>query len=63
MRTILTLRGLTLKGRNRIREHGIDWELLDCKDSRFLLVSGEEMRWIAARDDRDFEIIDSRTEK
>lgn len=62
----LILSGRTRHGRNRIREHGDEWELLEARDAvPALRVAGFSVRsvatgatrWIAQHDDRDFNIV------
>lgn len=60
---ILRLSGKTRKGKNRIREHGRDWDLIRVQDTVlftskpgpwYLVKAGEDMRWVHARDDENF---------
>lgn len=62
---VLTLAGKTLKGKNRIREHGERWTLIRQEErngERLLFVQAvkqtkyPEFRWIKAENDPDFEI-------
>ena len=66
---ILTLKGKTQKGKNRIREHGTSWQVrmdfksvpcLDDKPGLFIAPIGDDgsnSRWIRQVDDKDFEIL------
>jgi hypothetical protein len=40
---ILTLKGLTLKGKNRIREHGDKWEVLELRPGSVSRSPGPEL--------------------
>lgn len=65
---ILRLKGKTQKGKNRVRELGNEWELVERRDSvlfsqekgPWLLVvpvsNPEKPRWIHENNDVDFEI-------
>lgn len=52
------LKGKSLKGKNRIREHGEIWDVLVI-DREMLLESldKKDKRWVEQEDDKDFEII------
>lgn len=59
----VTLTSKTLKGRNRIREHGSQWRIIEvgnpqCFDGAEGLfieaVEGNHRRWIRMHDDPDF---------
>ena len=65
----MILKGITQKGKNRIREHGEFWVLVRTSDSvifnslpgQWFLVApcnnGSASRWIHSTNDKDFEII------
>ena len=56
------LRGRTLKGKNRIREHGDEWIVLNRNNAVLLVESTEsnpalrDLRWVMGVDDPDFEV-------
>lgn len=59
------LKGRTLKGKNRIREHGEIWNVLPSPvtpplpNSLFLeSVQTQETRWVHKTGDRDFDIVE-----
>lgn len=61
----VTLEGISQHGKNRIREHGTDWELLEKREevsalggkSGLLLRAPDgDARWIAEEDDQHFQI-------
>ena len=62
----LILRGISRHGKNRIAQHGINWEVRDKSNTvafttqpgPFLLLHSPDgdMRWIAAKDDPNFAI-------
>lgn len=62
---ILILRGKTLKGKNRIREHGTHWEIVDIANGvsclngspGFLIQTLDDLRWIKQENDQDFVIV------
>jgi hypothetical protein len=66
----MKLKGKTLKGKNRIRELGEDWDLVttansvlfDARPGPWLAVAPRskpnEWRWIHSRHDDNFEIVD-----
>ena len=67
---ILTLRGVSRKGKNRINEHGERWIVMSIRDSivtsqrcgPWLLVGSQkgklwDARWIQQNDDLNFKII------
>lgn len=66
MTKTLHLRGLTLKGRNRIREHGARWRVVREEPATICLrgqpgilvesVATGDARWIARHNDRDFAV-------
>jgi hypothetical protein len=60
MDTILTLNGITGKGKNRIREHGKKWRIIDGRHSELgILVQSmkdKDLRWI--RENVDYEIVE-----
>tara|TARA_R110000822_G_scaffold120690_4_gene254239 strand:+ start:1336 stop:1572 length:237 start_codon:yes stop_codon:yes gene_type:complete len=60
MDTILTLKGITGKGKNRIREHGTEWRIIDGRESELGIMvqslKDKDLRWI--RENVDFEIVD-----
>ena len=60
----IELRGKTLKGKNRVREHGTRAEILKGGDIMpfslrpgpwFLIRHGSDLRWIHGTDDTDFD--------
>ena len=60
------LKGKSRKGKNRIREHGDTWTILErrenvrcCIGPALLIKSadGKDLRWISERNDRDFDIM------
>ena len=65
----ITLKGKSLKGKNRIGQHGKEWEVVLITPTRVCLVSmnktfkmpdktwSTDMRWIDLPTDRDFEIV------
>ena len=56
---IITVKGKSLKGKNRIKEHGDKWVIIR-KGFRGLLVESEKTkywRWIDKHEDKDFEIL------
>lgn len=65
----MTLRGVSLKGKNRIREFGSEWELVEVMagngshlTDQVLVVATSDtrlnsLRWIKKTNDPDFEII------
>jgi hypothetical protein len=62
----MKLKGISLKGKNRIREHGDTWDVVEdsnnvpCLNNRpgFLIKSPDgDLRWIAKQDDDNFEIV------
>lgn len=69
---MIKLKGKTQKGKNRVREHGENWEVIRECDSvifsnepgpwGFIVPEGQDRadkgsRWINLRDDKDFEIL------
>ena len=67
MSRILRLRGISAKGKARIREQGTDWVVLAESDNIacsalsgpwLLIKSTLGMRWIQASNDKDFEIVE-----
>lgn len=65
----ITLRGKSLKGKNRIREHGATWAIVDYSNIAMCFnnqpawyvrseATGHE-RWIRQNDDRDFVIMEA----
>lgn len=54
---LVNVKGITLKGKNRVKEHGSDWEVIKYKDSNLLLksVKDEYLKWGPLP---DFEIIE-----
>lgn len=61
---MITLKGKTLKGKNRIREHGNRWVVVTPadpfhKDKILIHPEGNslELRWIHPVNDKDFEVI------
>jgi hypothetical protein len=69
---VLTLEGITLKGKNRVREHGFFWRVLRVGDSHslggfnhWLLIEPlgdkpRDTRWIDPRGDLNFVIKEDR---
>lgn len=61
----MIIKGKTQKGKNRIREWGSEWNILERKGDRIAIVSIKEqcnwsansVRWIEKNNDQDFEII------
>lgn len=63
---MLKLRGKTRKGKNRVKEHGEFWEILEekhadcCNGIGWLIIpkNGDEnaIRWINKTNDPDFEV-------
>lgn len=66
---IITLRGRSLKGKNRIRELGTEWDILSICEEDFafkkkgdlriapVLEDDHDARWIHPTQDKDFEIV------
>lgn len=61
----VTLEGISQHGKNRVREHGPDWELLERREevpalggkSGLLLRAPDgDVRWVAEEADKHFEI-------
>jgi len=70
MTVTLTLRGMTQKGKNRIKENGVKWEQLCAPrtskflgDGRWVMVhpvnhhNDNNDRWISFDNDKDFQIV------
>lgn len=56
-----TLKGKTLKGKNRIREHGNVWKIILEKDDSICVESLKNpnmCRWIDIKNDVDMEIVE-----
>ncbi len=68
--TIITLRGLSRHGKNRIREKGAEWKISDVREKvnfntpapgPFILLvseSSNDARWVSVRNDPNFEVIE-----
>jgi len=65
---ILTLKGITQKGKNRIRECGDKWKVIEEQEKNVFneygpwlfiepITDKEKFRWIHKNNDKDFEII------
>lgn len=59
----VTLEGISQHGKNRTREHGTDWELLEKREGvsalggktgLLLRAPDGDIRWVAEEDDRHF---------
>lgn len=63
--SILILRGISLKGKNRVKEHGDRWVLVESHPltpfpkNRYMIKSekSQTFRWISQINDPDFEIV------
>lgn len=57
----VTLKGKSLKGKNRVREHGSIWQVekeqLFRGSHALLLSAGTDQRWVLLENDPDFEIV------
>ena len=66
--TVITLKGLSRHGKNRIREKGAEWKVSDVRENvsfntaapgPFMLLvseSSNDARWVSVRNDPNFEI-------
>ncbi len=54
---VVSVKGLTQKGRNRVNEHGDKWVISRVKDTDVLLQSGDYLKWNYASNP-DFEIVE-----
>ena len=60
--TTITLKGITQKGKNRVREHGALWIVVDDSKTRrgnevlIESVTGTDGRWIKMENDPNFEV-------
>lgn len=61
---LLTLKAITHKGKNRIREWGDTWQVKDIVSNRLLITSfidkterQQSLRWIDSKNDSDFMIV------
>lgn len=65
MLRVLTLEGITLKGKNRVREHGKFWRVLKISDDMMPgmvciepVPRATDMRWINPLSDKHFKVVD-----
>lgn len=59
MKTV-TVKGKSLKGKNRIREHGEIWKVISEQSNKILIESfknSNNCRWVDLKNDSDMEII------
>lgn len=59
MKTV-TVKGKSLKGKNRIREHGEIWKVISEQSNKILIESfknSNNCRWVDFKNDSDMEII------
>lgn len=59
MKTV-TVKGKSLKGKNRVREHGETWKVISEQPNKILIESlknPNNCRWIDFKNDSDMEII------
>jgi len=56
---ILTLKGISQKGKNRINENGDKYKVEEVRGNKFLIrsVNGKDFRWIEKENDKNFEIV------
>ena len=69
--TLITLKGLSRHGKNRIHEKGAEWKVSDVRESvsfntpapgPFMLLvseSSNDARWVSVRNDPNFEIVEN----
>ena len=59
--TIYVLEGISQKGKNRINEHGNEWELIQFNELinkyKFQSIKTEYIRWAYAIEDEDFKVV------
>ena len=68
--TVITLKGKSRHGKNRIREKGAEWKVSDVREKvsyntpapgPFMLLvsqSSKDARWVSVRNDPNFEIVE-----
>ena len=68
---VITLKGLSRHGKNRIREKGAEWKVSDVREKvsfntpapgPFMLLvsqSSSDARWVSVRNDPNFEIVEN----
>ncbi len=68
--TVITLKGKSRHGKNRIREKGAEWKVSDVREKvsfntpapgPFMLLvsqSSSDARWVSVRNDPNFEIVE-----
>jgi len=69
--SVITLKGLSRHGKNRIREKGAEWKVSDVRENvsfntaapgPFMLLvsqSSSDARWVSVRNDPNFEIVEA----
>lgn len=58
---MLTLKGKTVRGKNRIRRGGDNWTVIDSQESNFMLVESvsnpRELFWMKKHNDPNVEVV------